>query len=156
MKLNRKQLRKLIIESLNENESPNQNIAIGDALYKHFRSKVSKKEYLNSKGFGFRQNPNIDSIGFRILDSKGSKEYSNLRPEDITYVYGFFRPGLVAHMSGGEVSSYNGKNIKAFLQKEVDNIAKQYGVNIKIGNTSPNTRYTAGDDAVVFTINRID
>ena len=154
MKLNRNKLRKLIFEVLNENESPDQNIAIGDALYKHFRSKVPKK-YVNSKSFGFRQNPNINSK--LILDTKGSKEFSSaLKGKNITYVYGFFRATLVEFMSGGEVKAQDGKAVKAFLQKEVDNIANQYNVNIKIGHTSPNTRYSAGADGVVFTINRIE
>lgn len=158
MKINKTQLRKLIMEALNENESPNKNIAIGDALYKHFRSKIANKKLLNSNGFGFRQNANIDSIGFRnILDSKGEKEYSQaLKGKNITHVFGFLRPGIVSHMSGGKISTYKKEEIIKYLQSEVNNIANQYGINIKIGHTSPNTRYTGGDDAVVYTINRID
>ena len=159
MKLNRKQLRKLIMEALNENESPNKNIAIGDALYKHFREKIKdKEELLNSNGFGFRQNANIDKFGFEnILDSKGKKEFSNaLEGQNITYVFGFLKPGIVSQMTGGKFSAYKRKELMKWLQNEVNNIGNQYGINIKIGHTSANTRYTGGADAVVYTINRID
>ena len=147
------------MEALNENESPNKNIAIGDALYKHFRSKISNKELLKSNGFGFRQNSYIDSFGMGnkkgILDNKipGRKEYA-LRGQNITYVFGFLRPGIVSHMTGEKNQSR--EELIKYLQNEVDKIANQYNVNIKIGNTSSNTRYTWGADAVVYTINRID
>ena len=161
MKLNRKRLRKLIMEVLNENESPNENIAAGDALYKHFRNKIKDKKLLNSHGFGFRQNAYVDTIGFRLLDSNGEYEASNspLKKENITYVYGFLRPGIISSMAekdNQKISSYNGPELRKYLQEEVDKIANQYNVDIKIGFTDRGTRYTAGDDKTVYTINRIN
>ena len=139
MKLNRNKLRKLIFEVLNENESSNQNIAISDALYKYFADTLGRKSVL-SNGFGFRQNGNVDVIGKKILNG-GKEALDGIRDETITYVFGFIHPSLIS---------------KPELEKAIQTIGRQYNVNIKIGRTSPGTRYTDGADGAVYTINRID
>jgi len=144
MKLNRNKLRKLILNVLNENKSPNQNIEISDALYKHFASKAANKKTLNSSGFGFRQNANVDSIGEKILSGGKEGMDSLIKDENITYVFGFLHPRLFPDLKSSDI------------EKEVQSIASKYNVNIKIGRTNRGTRYTAGDDATVYTINRID
>lgn len=144
MKINRKQLRKLIFKVLNENKSPNQNIEISDVLYKHFASKAANEKTLNSRGFGFRQNANVDSIGEKILNGGKEGMDSLIKDKNITYVFGFLHPRLFPELKLSD------------LEKEVQSIASKYNVNIKIGRTNRGTRYTAGDDAAVYTINRID
>ena len=147
MKLNRSKLRKLIFEVLNENKSPDQNIniQIGDALHSHFYKKFGgKKSIVNSNGFGFRQNANVDSIGEKILNGGKEGMDSLIKDKNITYVFGFLHPRLFPELKSSD------------LEKEVQSIASKYNVNIKIGRTNRGTRYTAGDDAAVYTINRID
>ena len=143
MKLNRSKFRKLIFEVLNENKSPDQNIniQIGDALHSHFYKKFGgKKSIVNSNGFGFRQNANVDSVGKKILDG-GKEGLDGIKDETITYVFGFIHPNLIS---------------KQELEKAIQAIGRQYNVNIKIGRTASGRRLTGGDDAAVYTINRID
>ena len=107
MKLNRRDIRRLISEVLNEEDNSAsmdvQNRELEDAMYEYlerFAQAPEDEELLNSKYFGHRRNPETqgDRAAMGILNNKSSdiglKIGGRLNPEsddrDVQYVFCFF------------------------------------------------------------------
>ena len=130
MKLNRKQLRKLIMESLGPDamerdeagfDRNQQNKDIEQGLYDYFAAFLlapEDKDDLINPGFGFRMNGVVDSHGYKILDGKGKYEsgVSRLKSKNVTHVYCYITDYMIGKISGvGTYAKFDEK--RAFLKK---------------------------------------
>jgi hypothetical protein len=173
MKINRKQLRKIIQESLGPDamerdeggfDRNQQNKDIEQGLYDYFAAFLQApedKDTLNNPGFGFRMNGVVDSHGFKILDGKGKYEAgtSSLKNKNITHVYGYITDHVVDQMfATGRYGKFKEK--KDWLRKAIDSVKRKTGnldVDIQLGRTGNSLRYHGKrNDNAVYTINRID
>ena len=169
MKLSRRQLRKLIMESLGPDamerdeggfDRQQQNSQIEDALYDVLAE--FDNEVLTDPGFGMRQNANVDSHGKKILDDQVTT-VGHINKKNVTYVYGFLSQSVFRRIFGLPKFGL-GDDIQEKINKHFDRVirvAKERAghpdVKIEIGMTGNSVKYNSRiNDKSVYTINRID
>ena len=169
MKLNRRDIRRLINEVLNEEDNSmsmdSQNRELEAAMYEYlarFAQAPEDEELLNSEYFGHRSNPETqeDTQAMSILNNTGTdlglKLDSPASPgrddRDVKYVFCFF------HM-GRFVKPFFGTRDISHIQKMIDYAKRTTGnedAEIKIGFTSNSRRYDdKRNDNSVITVNRM-
>ena len=165
MKLNRRDIRRLINEVLNEENNTGsmdaQNKELEDAMYSYlerFAQAPEDRELLNSAFIGHRKNPETqeDNQAMRILSNTGTDlglKLSRQRDDrNVKYVFCFF------HLSKF-VKPFFGTMDLSHIQKMIDYAKRTTGnedVEIKIGSTSNTDKYDdVLNDNKVFTVNRM-